>query len=67
MFRHPNVTSARQSVEIDTGGRWETFLEITVTVPVRDQNAIARVMQSAVDWAATENVYWDKLRIIEAD
>lgn len=66
MFRHPNVTTTRRSVEIDNGGRWVTFLELTVNVPISDQNAIAAIMQRAVDWAHSANVSWDKLKIIEA-
>lgn len=66
MFRHPNVTQARRSVEIDNTGTWVTFLDLTVNVSITDQHAIMRIMQAALDWSVSSNTIWDKLRISEA-
>lgn len=67
MFRHPNVVSARRSVEIDNNAQWVTFFELTVNVSINDQNAIAGIMQAALNWAYNANVNWDRLRITEVN
>lgn len=65
MFKHPNVVSAKRSVEIDNHAQWVTFLELVVNVSISNQHAIDSIMRAALDWADTSNVNWDKLRITE--
>ena len=67
MFQHFQVQKTRRVIEIDNQGKWTTVFEVVTKGPLNNQHTTDQIVQAAVNWAATANENWDKLRLVEGD
>ena len=72
MIDHPNIKGVRRSVEIDNNADWKTIvevvtdLELDIASPACDEAAVDSLVEAAVQWGASHQTTWDKLRIVSA-